>query len=41
MDHAGAWTEKKKDGSKGGQTLKLDKIGPFLVSATPCHAPCT
>jgi len=35
MDHAGTWTETKKDGSKGGQKLSVNKMGPFLVSATP------
>ena len=36
MDHAGAWTEKKKDGSKGGMRLNVIKIGPFLCVAHFC-----
>ena len=37
----GAWTEKKNDGSKGGQKLTASKIGPFLVSATSLNSPHT
>ena len=30
MNFAGTWTEKKKDGSKGGNRLNVIKMGPFL-----------
>jgi len=39
MNFAGTWTEKKKDGSKGGNRLNVIKMGPFLVGATPAMPP--
>ena len=39
MDHAGMWTEKKKDGNKGGQKLSVKKMGPFLVRVTALNSP--
>ena len=43
MDTPGKWSKTKKDGSKkkDGMHLTVYKMGPFLVSATPCHVPCT
>jgi hypothetical protein len=38
-DYAGTWTEKKKDGAKGGQTLEITQMGPCLVSATTPNTP--
>ena len=36
QDYAGTWTEKKKDGTKGGQTLNVNQVGPCMFMTHSC-----
>ena len=36
QDYAGTWTEKKKDGTKGGQTLNINQVGPCMFMTHTC-----
>ena len=36
QDYAGTWTEKKKDGTKGEQTLNINQVGPCMFMTHSC-----